>query len=116
MSGDEYEEDLLARQLTMTRAMWNSLVAHGVTESTQISLDFSYRASSYDRANDLQRFLVEEADYKVRVVAVQERWRVSGTTQPTSVTLPMLEQWVDWMVAAGRQFDCCFDGWGTEVP
>jgi hypothetical protein len=113
---DEEREDLLAQQLTMTRVTWDRLVAHGVTESTQLSLDFSYRAPSYERANDLKRFLEDEADYRVRVVAVEERWRVSGVTQPTPVTLPILEEWVDWMVAAGSQFDCEFDGWGTEVP
>lgn len=58
----------------------------------------------------------DEVDYRVSVVAVEERWRLSGVTQPTTVTLPILEEWVDWMVAAGSQFDREFDGWGTEVP
>ena len=27
----------------------------------------------------------------------------------------ILDQWVDWMVAAGLERDCEFDGWGTQV-
>ena len=38
-----------------------------------------------------------------------------GTTQKTKITLEILNQWVTWMVAAGVDHGCLFDGWGTSV-
>ncbi len=108
---DEERQDLLDSQLAMTKATWERLAAHGVTESAELALDFSYRVPCYERANEFKRFLEDETDYTVHVVAVEERWRVSGTTRPTKVTLAILEEWVDWMVDAGSRFDCSFDGW-----
>ena len=41
-------------------------------------------------------------------------WEVTGTTQPTKVSLEILDEWVAWMVAAGFEHGGCrFDGWGT---
>ena len=42
-------------------------------------------------------------------------WVVSGRTQKTAVSKEILDQWVEWMVAAGFDHQCEFDGWGTSV-
>jgi hypothetical protein len=107
---------VLARQIDFTRATWKRLVSHGVTASTLLRLDFFYECPSRERAKELEGLLVGETDYDVHTVAHEDAWLVRGTTQPTTVTLAILEQWVDWMVAAGLQVDCTFDGWGTELP
>jgi hypothetical protein len=41
---------------------------------------------------------------------------VNGTTRNTQVSLAILDQWVEWMVAAGEQIAGCeFDGWGAQA-
>jgi hypothetical protein len=41
---------------------------------------------------------------------------VRGTTQSTQVSLPILREWVHWMLIAGLESNGAqFDGWGTEV-
>jgi hypothetical protein len=116
MTGSEGYDALLERQLTMTQATWLRLVRHGVRENTELRLDFAYDAASYHEAKELQRFLTDETDYESGVTANQDRWRITGTTQPTTVSLAILEQWVEWMVATGLEFGCVFDGWGSEMP
>ncbi len=42
---------------------------------------------------------------------------VIGKTQPTTVSLDILNEWVRSMVLAGAEKGPCeFDGWGAEVP
>jgi hypothetical protein len=106
-------EGVLARQLAMTPQTWAALQENGVTEQTQLQLDFFYLAESRDQGEELARFLRSETDYDVRV----EDDSVTGTTQPTTVSAAILEQWVEWMVYAGAEHGGCeFDGWGAAVP
>jgi regulator of RNase E activity RraB len=44
-----------------------------------------------------------------------ERWGVQGSTNLTTISKSILDQRVEWMVAAGMDHDCEFDGWGTQV-
>jgi hypothetical protein len=47
----------------------------------------------------------------------KKQWSVTGSTQPTPVSLDILHRWVGWMVAAGAENGGCdFDGWGAEAP
>jgi hypothetical protein len=106
-------EDILARQLAMNRQTWVALQAHGVTEDTELRLDFSYVAPAHEQAEELARFLHQETDYEVRA----DGDSVSGSTQATTVSPEVLDQWVEWMVYAGAEHGRCeFDGWGTAVP
>lgn len=110
---------LLAKQLTMNEETWRSLQSHGVTEASELRLDFTYHAPSRAGAEALKRVLSDETDYNVSVQSdggmFTKRWSVVGSTQPTSISNAILDQWVDWMVTAGLHQDCEFDGWGTEV-
>jgi hypothetical protein len=116
---DARYEEILAKQLAMNRATWTALQKHGVTEQTQLCLDFSYDAPSRDAADALCALIREQTDYDVRVESqsslLRRKCRVEGTTQKTSISPEVLDQWVTWMVAAGRERACAFDGWGTSV-
>jgi hypothetical protein len=84
-----------------------------VTESTELRLGFFYEAPSDGAAEELAAFLRAETDYDVSVDGVS----VSGTTQPTSVSARVLDDWVEWMVLAGAEHGRCeFDGWGAAIP
>jgi hypothetical protein len=112
------EDAVLERQLAMNVETWNRLRSHGVTEATKLKLDFSYDAPTRAAGEKLARLLRDETDYDVAGPDPSgDGFVVSGTTQQTTVSLDILNQWVEWMDAAGRQSDGCeFDGWGTQVP
>lgn len=119
MSADEERtaryRALLSRQLAMNAQTWGVLQARGVSETTELRLDFAYRAPNEAGAIALRDLLSTETDYEVRADSDGGRWSVLGRTQGTSVSLEILDQWVDWMVSAGMQTGCEFDGWGTEL-
>jgi hypothetical protein len=110
---------LLAKQLAMNEKTWPALQSHGVTDATELRLDFSYAAPDRASAEALKQVLAEQTDYAVQVAsdggAFSRRWSVTGSTLPTAVSPAILDQWVDWMVTAGLHQNCEFDGWGAEV-
>ena len=97
----------------MNSQTWEVLQGHGVTEQTELRLDFAYETPDKNAAEELAAFLREETDYDVRV----EDGEVRGSTQPTNISVSILDEWVRWMVLAGYEKGRCkFDGWGTAVP
>jgi hypothetical protein len=116
---DSHYENILEKQLAMNRQTWAALQRHGVTEESKLRLDFSYNAPSRGAADELCALLREQTDYEVTVESVgsflRRKWRVEGRTQETPVSPVILDQWVTWMVTAGRERSCDFDGWGTAV-
>ncbi|MCE5302555.1 MAG: ribonuclease E inhibitor RraB [Planctomycetaceae bacterium] len=116
---DAHYDKILAKQLAMNRHTWAALVKHGVTEQSELRLDFSYNAPNRDAADSLRALIQEQTDYEVQVESgggfLHHKWRVEGTTQTTVVSPDILDQWVTWMVAAGRERQCDFDGWGSLV-
>lgn len=112
-SEDWTPEDEIAANRTRNVHTWEALQKHGVTEATELRLDFSYEVPNASAAKQLAEFLRAETDYDV---ALNEEG-VSGTTQPTTVSPPILDEWVEWMILAGYENGrCMFDGWGAEVP
>lgn len=114
-------DENLAKQLAMNVQTWASLQGHGVTEQTNLRLDFFFEAPTAAAAGKIVKLLKEETDYDVSTPRgsgsfFSRGFVVSGTTQETKVSLDVLDQWVDWMVAAGRQSGCSFDGWAAKVP
>ncbi|HEU4387720.1 MAG TPA: ribonuclease E inhibitor RraB [Blastocatellia bacterium] len=117
---EDHYEDLLSLQLRMNKQTWSALQRHGVDEQTPLRLDFSYNAPSRSSAEELRSFLAQETDYDVRVESdgwlLSKRWRLEGTTQSTTLSQQTLDEWVTWMVIAGKENGGCdFDGWGTPV-
>lgn len=112
-------ENILRKQLAMTHQTWAALQSHGVTEESKLRLDFFYYASSREAADKLCAFLREQTDYDVKIESsgsfLRRRWRLEGNTQETAVSPKILEQWVTWMVTAGKECSSDFDGWGTSL-
>jgi len=116
---DLHYENILAKQLAMNRQTWAALQTHEVTEESRLRLDFSFNAPNREAAAGLCALLQEQTDYEVKVESdgsfLHRRWRVEGKTQATAFSPAILDQWVTWMVSAGKEHSCDFDGWGTEV-
>ena len=58
----EYER-ILGQQLAMNRHTWITLQEHGVTEATELRLDFAFRAPNREAAERLAALLKEQTDY-----------------------------------------------------
>jgi hypothetical protein len=84
-----------------------------------VRLDFAFRAPNESAALGLKELLQDQTDYSVTVQSggspLKREWTVAGSTQLTTLSPEILDQWVDWMVAAGLVRDCEFDGWGTAI-
>jgi hypothetical protein len=112
---------IAAKQLAMNAQTWKLLLGHGVTEKTNLKLDFTFVAPNKEAADGLISLLKEETDYDLRAPqsAGSSRdadWFVSGSTQATTISLEILDQWVIWMTLAGKRGNgCVFDGWGAEI-
>jgi hypothetical protein len=118
MKASDYEGNLL-RQLSMNRETWRMLQERGVTEETPLRLDFFFYTKTRESAESLRTLIEQKTDYDVAVESArtwfQRTWCVKGTTQPQPVSLDILDQWVQWMIVAGKECSCDFDGWGTEA-
>ena len=116
---DDRYRRLLAKQLVMNEQTWQTLVGHGVTESTQVRLEFAFAAPDRAAADSLATLLRDQTDYDVEIKAsgnlLRKAWSVTGSTQLTQISPAILDQWVDWMLTAGLHQNCDFDGWGTQV-
>jgi hypothetical protein len=95
------------------------LQKHGATEERKLRLDFSYNAPSREAADGLCALLQEQTDYEVNVESdgsfLRRKWRIEGRTQETTLSPAILDQWVTWMVTAGKERSCDFGGWGTQL-
>ena len=105
--------EVIAHQQAMNSETWTTLLRHGVTEATELRLEFTYDAPDAHAAEILVSFLRQETDYDVK----SEGDVVNGTTQRTTISPEILDEWVSWMVAAGHEYGYCkFDGWRTMLP
>ena len=112
----------LAHQLELNRVTWKTLQGHGVTEETELRLDFFYFAPGQHEAEALAGATRARTDYDVEAGSFKQgllgrkTWTVNGTTQTAPVSLATLDEWVTRMVEWGNAHSCEFDGWGTHVP
>jgi hypothetical protein len=116
----EWYERILELQLRQNPEVWAGFQDQGLDEQ-ELRLGFIYLAPAEGAANDLAGFLRAATDYDVEVHCQRvgdvtvPTWLVVGATQPTFVTLEMLDDWVGWMVAAGAaEGPCAFDGWAAQ--
>jgi hypothetical protein len=118
----EWYEQLLDRQLRVNRDIWADLEEHGISDDSELRLGFLYAAPGESEARQLVEFLRAETDYEVdarsRRTGLRPRgaWFVIGTTQPAPVSLALVDEWVEWMIAAGAaEGPCAFDGWAAQL-
>jgi hypothetical protein len=108
---------LLERHLALNRATWRTLEEHGIAPTGAVRLEFAYRAPNATAAGQLVDLLLDRTDYDASVQRsgdASAAYSVVGTTQLTRFSPEVLDRWVEWMVSAGLDYGCEFDGWGTE--
>jgi hypothetical protein len=117
----EWYEQILDLQLSRNPEVWAQFRDQGI-DRDELRLGFIYLAPSEEAAHGLAKFLWTETDYDVEVhhqpvgEETEPTWIVVGATQPTLLTLETLDDWVQWMVAAGAaEGPCAFDGWAAQI-
>jgi hypothetical protein len=117
----EWYEQILDLQLSRNPEAWARFRDQGV-EKDELRLGFIYLAPSEAAAHALASYLWTQTDYEVEVhhqpvgEETEPTWLVVGATQPVVLTLEMLDDWVQWMVAAGAaEGPCAFDGWAAQL-
>ena len=116
----EWYDELLEVQLRENRSAWAALEDDGVDADSRLMLGFLYLAPGEPEAQRLVAFLQAETDYDVTArprpgEPAALRWCVIGTTQETPLSLELLDDWVEWMVAAGAaEGPCAFEGWDAQ--
>ncbi len=117
----EWYERLLELQLKENPEAWARCVDDDIDED-ELRLGFIYLAPGEPEGESLVAFLREETDYEVELhrqptgSQAEPTWLVVGATQPAYLTLEILDQWVEWMVAAGASAGpCAFDGWTVHA-
>jgi hypothetical protein len=115
-------EQLLELQLKANPLIWDNLRSRGMTPDSELRLAFLYVAPGQSEAEQLEAFLRDETDYVVKAHSQRESrfaqrdWFVAGTTQPAVITLATVNEWVEWMIAAGASNGpCAFDGWAGQL-
>jgi Regulator of ribonuclease activity B len=119
----EWYDELLDRQLERNREIWADLREQGVGDDDELRLGFIFVAPGVAEADQLVAFLSEETDYEMSARLrpgdddeTDPDWIVIGTTQPTPVTLELVDDWCEWMIAAGAaEGPCAFDGWAAQL-
>lgn len=114
----EWYEQLLELQLRRNRDRWAELREHDVEQDSELRLGFLYLAPGEAEATALVALLREETDYAVRARTHpdDDGWVVIGSTQPTPISLALLDGWVEWMIAAGATAGpCAFDSWAAQL-
>jgi hypothetical protein len=123
----EWYEQLLEEQLSRNRDIWARLREHGLGDEAPLRLGFVYVCAGEAAAQRVVAFLREETDYEVQArprpgdaqpdaQPAATDWVVIGTTQPAPVSLDVLDDWCEWMIAAGAtEGPCAFDGWAAQL-
>lgn len=120
-SQPEWYERLLELQLKENPEAWARCVDDDIDED-ELRLGFIYLAPGEAEGESLVAFLRAETDYEVELHQQQTslhsepEWLIVGATQPAYLTLEILDEWVEWMVAAGASAGpCAFDGWSVHA-
>jgi hypothetical protein len=108
-------QEIISKQTAMAPQTLDVLRSHGVTEKTELQLEFFFYTDKQTKAVSLHQAL-EGLNYKVttdRSAAGDGQLAIIGWT----VKMPMDEQtvvsWTARMCELGFEHDCEFDGWGT---
>jgi regulator of RNase E activity RraB len=110
-------ESMVEEQVSMNSLTWKAFLGHGVKNGQQLALDFRYCLPDRDRAEALKEALKAEMGYEAVVEPrkhIEGEWIVRGNTEKMTLTLEILDQWVEDVIRLGGRNDAPFHGWGIH--
>lgn len=111
----QFKENLV-RQATMTPHVLSRLYEHGVSEESELRLEYFFYTNSGDKAASLHKVLMDlgySGEYR-RSADDNSIFVVSGWTVPIKMSEESAVAWTESMCRLGYKHDAEFDGWGTN--
>lgn len=105
-----------ARQLTMTPQTVAQLRQYGVTDESQLKLEYFFYTNSKEKAAALAQALATlgyTGSYD-HSASDKKQFVVTGWTSRMKMDDQTVLDWTGRMCDAGHEHDCEFDGWGTN--
>jgi hypothetical protein len=105
-----------SRQLTMSPQTVAQLRTYGVTDESQLKLEYFFYTNTKEKAAALAQKLAGMGytgsfDHSA---SDKKQFVVTGWTSPMRMDEKTVLDWTGRMCDAGREHDCEFDGWGTN--
>ncbi len=106
----------LASQTQMTPQTMSQLREHGVTDSSELRLEFFFYTDEQSKADDLLT-AVKSLEYSAEAglsAGDDGLYLVTGWTTKIKMSTEEVLNWTKSMCKLGYEHDCEFDGWGTN--
>lgn len=108
--------DNVAKQKQMNPRTLEQLRKYGITDTSELKLEFFFYTNEQDKASKLAIEL-KELNYEIETVdksaGGKKEWVVSGWSTKIKMDLQSVINWTTQMCKLGFDYDCEFDGWGT---
>ncbi len=113
---NEQQQDNLAKQLSMTPQTMEQLRRYGVDDSKTLKLEYFFFTDAEKKAEGLaEQLSVKGYTCDFGQSASDESLQViTGWTSPMQMSLDCVLDWTKLMCELATEFDCEFDGWGTN--
>jgi regulator of RNase E activity RraB len=106
----------LKNQVEMAPLVLKHHRKEGVTENTELKLEFFFYTNSDEKAKKLADELAKlnyTAKYMLAVDSNTE-FIITGWTTKIKMSDNVVKDWAKEMCELGYKYDCEFDGWGTQ--
>ena|SRR5581483_3082554 len=105
-----------AQQLGMTPLTIAQLRKFGVTDQSQLKLEYFFYTNTQEKAAALAEALAAlgYVGGHERSASKKKQFLVTGWTTPMTMDDSTVLDWTGQMCDVGYQYDCEFDGWGTN--
>ena len=103
-------------QVNMTPQTIKQLREYGVTESEKLKLEYFFYTNNIDKARNLA-VEFQKMNYTVKYgksSGDKKLFVITGWTNKMAIADSVIIDWTKQMCDLGYEFDCEFDGWGTE--
>lgn len=113
---DEYHKRIKNRRLAQAEVLKAQLEEAGVSEETELYLDFTFFTPDEAGAIGIQEQLSE--NYEMTVKKDDQYWLIYGTTKPHTITLSKEQHmsWVEFMHDVALSYGCVFSTWTITDP
>ncbi|HKG08353.1 MAG TPA: ribonuclease E inhibitor RraB [Pedobacter sp.] len=115
ISEDSFIENR-SRQMQMTPQVIEQLRTHDVSADKALKLEYFFYTNVEDKAASLAAAL-EKLDYSVEYGLSEgdsNSFVITGWTIKMLMDEDLIVSWTKEMCELGYEFDCEFDGWGTD--
>jgi len=115
VSDDSYKRNK-DNQINMSPQILKQLRDFGVTETKELKLEYFFYTNSIQKAKNLAAE-IQKMNYSVKYdqsTGDKNLFLITGWTMKMAMVDSIVINWTKQMCDIGYNFDCEFDGWGTE--